>query len=130
MIEAQSVVEDGLAAASRGGADGCIVLVDETSHADVRFALNRTTTNGVRRNRTVTVIAMVSPRHGVTPSPSPSVGVARRSGVVDVEQMVSAALTDARGAPPADDAVTLVDGMGAASAGGRAASLAFGQAPH
>jgi predicted Zn-dependent protease len=38
-------------------------------------------------------------------------------------------LTDARGAPPADDAFTLVDGMGAASAGGRAASMAFGQPP-
>ncbi len=59
----------------------------------------------------------------------PSVGVARRSGVVDVEQMVSAALTDARGAPPADDAFTLVDGMDAARGGGRAASLAFGRPP-
>ena len=48
-----------LAAAARDGADGCIVLVDETSHADVRFALNTTTTNGVRRDRSVTVIAMV-----------------------------------------------------------------------
>jgi len=57
------------------------------------------------------------------------VGVARRSGVVDVEQMVSAALTDARGAPPADDAFTLVDGMDAARGGGRAASLAFGRPP-
>src|ERR1700722_6768925 len=110
MIEAQSVVEDGLAAASRGGADGCIVLVDETSHADVRFALNSTTTNGVRRDRSVTVIVMASGSTGA--KGTPSVGVARRSGVVDVEQMVSAALTDARGAPPADDAFTLVDGMG------------------
>jgi predicted Zn-dependent protease len=125
MIEAQSVVEVALAAAARSGADGCIVLVDETSHADVRFALNTTTTNGVRRDRSVTVIVMVSSGPGV----SPSVGVARRSGVVDVEQMVSAALTDARGAPPADDAFTLVDGMGAASAGGRAASMAYGQPP-
>jgi predicted Zn-dependent protease len=57
------------------------------------------------------------------------VGVARRSGVVDVEQMVAAALTDARGAPPADDAFTLVDGMDAARGGGRAASLAFGRRP-
>jgi predicted Zn-dependent protease len=125
MIEAQSVVEEGLAAASRGGADGCIVLVDETSHADVRFALNTTTTNGVRRDRTVTVVVM----RGT------SVGVSRRSGVVDVEQMVSAALTDARGAPPADDAFPLVDGLGAASGGGAssaataAASMAFGLAP-
>ena len=125
MIEAQAVIELVLASAERDGADGCIVLVDETSHADVRFALNTTTTNGVRRDRTVTVIALVV----VTPGSSPSVGVSRRSGVVDVEQMVSAALTDARGAPPAEDAFTLVDGMGAARAGGGAASLAYGTAP-
>jgi predicted Zn-dependent protease len=112
MIEAQSVVEDGLAAASRGGADGCIVLVDETSHADVRFALNTTTTNGVRRDRSVTVVAISAG----------SVGVSRRSGVVNTEEMASAALTDARGAPPADDAFALVDGMGAAA-------VAFGQSP-
>jgi len=125
VIEAQEVIEVALATAARDGADACIVLVDETSHADVRFALNTTTTNGVRRDRSVTVIVMVSSR----PDGAPSVGVARRSGVVDTEQMVSAALTDARGAPPADDAFALVDGMGAARAGGRAASLAFGRAP-
>ena len=119
MIEAQSVVEDGLAAASRGGADGCIVLVDETSHADVRFALNTTTTNGVRRDRTVTVVAVAAG----------AVGVSRRSGVVDVEGMVSAALTDAQGAPPAEDAFPLVDGMGAAGGGGAASSVAFGRSP-
>jgi predicted Zn-dependent protease len=125
VIEAQEVVEVALAAAARDGADGCIVLVDETSHADVRFALNTTTTNGVRRDRSVTVIVMASGGSG----DGPSVGVARRSGVVDVEQMVSAALTDARGAPPADDAFARVDGMGAARGGGRAASLAFGRPP-
>ncbi|HEY3844826.1 MAG TPA: metallopeptidase TldD-related protein [Acidimicrobiales bacterium] len=121
MIEAQAVVEEALAVAARRGADACIVLVDETSHADVRFARNTTTTNGVRRDRSVTVIVMVAQ----------SVGVARRSGLVDAEQMVSAALTDAKGAPPAEDAYTLVDGMGAARGGpGSVASArAFGRAP-
>ena len=125
MIEAQEVIEVALAAAARDGAVGCIVLVDESSHADVRFALNTTTTNGVRRDRSVTVVVMDPGRS----AEAPSVGVARRSGVVDVEQMVAAALTDARGAPPADDAFTLVDGMDAARGGGRAASLAFGRRP-
>jgi predicted Zn-dependent protease len=125
VIEAQEVIEVALAAAAREGADACIVLVDESSHADVRFALNTTTTNGVRRDRSVTVIVMAS-RRATT---APSVGVARRSGVVNVQEMVAAALTDARGAPPADDAFTLVDGMGAARGGGRAASLAFGREP-
>jgi len=80
VIEAQEVIEVALAAAARDGAGSCIVLVDETSHADVRFALNSTTTNGVRRDRSVTVIVMVSDH----PADAPSVGVARRSGVVDV----------------------------------------------
>ena len=119
------MIEVALAAAARDGAVGCIVLVDESSHADVRFALNTTTTNGVRRDRSVTVVVMDPGRS----AEAPSVGVARRSGVVDVEQMVAAALTDARGAPPADDAFTLVDGMDAARGGGRAASLAFGRPP-
>ena len=34
--------------------------------------------------------------------------------MVDVAQMAAAALGDARSAPPAEDAFTLVDGMGAA----------------
>ena len=49
-------VVDMLRAVARHGADGCIVLVDESSHADVRFALNTTTTNGVRRDRSCSVL--------------------------------------------------------------------------
>ena len=41
----------------RARAEDCMVLVEETSHADVRFALNTTTTNGVQRGRSVSVIA-------------------------------------------------------------------------
>ena len=101
MIPAQELVEHGVAAAGAGGADGCIVLVEEASHADVRFALNTTTTNGVHRARAVGVIVVAGE----------SVGTARQSGVVGtdgVAQMVSAALADARGAPPAEDASALV----------------------
>jgi predicted Zn-dependent protease len=116
MIDAQAVVEAGLAAASRAGADGCIVLIDETSHADVRFALNTTTTNGVRRDRSVTVIAFLNQ----------SAGTAQRSGVVDVEEMVLAALADARQFPAADDAFDLVD---AAVTAGSPAAQAFGVPP-
>jgi len=115
VIDAQAVVEDGLAAAARAGADGCIVLVDETSHADVRFALNTTTTNGVRRDRSVTVVVIVNQ----------SAGTARRSGAVDMEEMVNAALADARSYPPADDAFTLVDPSTATAI----ATAAFGKAP-
>jgi predicted Zn-dependent protease len=102
MIPAQELVERGLASADELGADGCIVLVEESSHVDVRFALNTTTTNGVQRGRSVSVIALSGD----------SVGSARRSGVVGadgVEEMAAAALADANEAPPAADAFALVD---------------------
>jgi predicted Zn-dependent protease len=102
-------VERGLAAASTAGADGCIVLVEETSHADVRFALNTTTTNGLQRGRSVTVIALAAE----------SVGSARQTGEVGadgVAAMARAALTDARAAAPAADAFPLVE-VGEAGAG-------------
>ncbi len=102
MIPAQEIVEGGLAAAQAAGADGCIVLVEEASHADVRFALNTTTTNGVQRGRSVSVIALSGG----------SAGTASRTGVVGIDgvaEMAAAALDDARGAPPAEDAYALVE---------------------
>ena len=91
-----------MATAGTAGADGCIVLVEEASHADVRFALNTTTTNGVHRARAVSVIVVAGG----------AVSTARRTGVVGTEgvaEMVAAALADARAAPPAEDAFALVE---------------------
>jgi predicted Zn-dependent protease len=102
MIPAQEIVETGVGAASQAGADGCVVLVYEGSHADVRFALNTTTTNGVHRSRDVSVVVMAGD----------AVATATRAGVVGtdgVTQMVSDALADARQSPPAEDAFALVD---------------------
>ena len=101
MIPAQEVVEAGLGAASKAGADGCIVLVHEGSHADVRFALNTTTTNGVHRSRDVSVVVIAGD----------AVATATRAGVVGtdgVTDMVTDALADARVSPPAEDAYALV----------------------
>lgn len=103
MIPAQELVEHGIATADTVGADGCMLLVQEASHADVRFALNTTTTNGVHRSRTVSVVAIAGP----------SVGTATRTGVVGTEgvaQMVAAALADAKAAPASEDAYSLVEG--------------------
>jgi predicted Zn-dependent protease len=102
VIPAQELVEHGVTAAGAAGADGCVVLVEEASHADVRFAVNTTTTNGVHRARSVTVIAVAGA----------SAGTARQSGVVGLDgvaEMVTAALADARAAPPAEDAYALVE---------------------
>ncbi len=105
VIPAQELVEHGLAAASATGAEGCIVLVEEASHVDVRFALNTTTTNGVHRARSVSVVVVTGD----------CVGTTRRTGVVGtegVEEMVRAAAADARGAPAAEDAFPLVEPSG------------------
>ncbi len=102
MIEAQELVEQGVSSAAAAAADGCVILVEEESHADVRFAVNTTTTNGVHRNRSVSVIVFAGG----------SAGAAQRSGVVGLEgvgEMVLAALADAEAAPPADDAFALVE---------------------
>jgi predicted Zn-dependent protease len=102
VIPAQELVEHGITSADAAGADGCVLLVEEGSHADVRFALNTTTTNGVTRSRTVSVVAIAGT----------SVGTATRTGVVGtegVEEMVTAALADAKAAPPAEDAFSLVE---------------------
>ena len=116
MIPAQELVEHGLARADAAGSDGCVVLVEEGSHVDVRYALNTTTTNGVQRQRAVSVIAFAGE----------SAGTARRTGVVGtdgVAEMVDAALGDAKAAPNAEDAFPLV-GRSGAPATGRAFSMA------
>jgi len=102
VIPAQELVEHGVVTAGAAGADACIVLVEEASHADVRFAVNRTTTNGVHRARAVSVIVVAGG----------AVSTARRTGVVGtggVTEMIAAALADARAAPPAEDAFALVE---------------------
>ena len=98
---AADVVERGLAAAGDGG---CILLVEEAHEAEVRFANNTPTTNGVRRDRRVTAVRVVEVEGGV------AAGVARRAGDVDVAGLVAAAEADARGSGPAEDAAPLLDG--------------------
>jgi predicted Zn-dependent protease len=102
---AQDVVEQALAAASRSPAGGdCAVIVEETSEAEVRFANNTTTTNGVRRNRRVTVVRFVEVASGT------AAGVARQAGDADVAALVRASERDAASSPAADDAAALIDG--------------------
>ncbi|MGH9018423.1 MAG: hypothetical protein ACRDY1_11805, partial [Acidimicrobiales bacterium] len=55
-LPAAADVVDSALAASR--ADDCIVVVTDGSEADVRFANNTTTTNGLRRARRVTVVSI------------------------------------------------------------------------
>ncbi|MCH0567906.1 TldD/PmbA family protein [Streptomyces sp. MUM 136J] len=91
-------------------ADGCVVIADEHSTANLRWAGNALTTNGVTRGRTLTVIATVDGGRGTAS------GVVSRSAVTadELEPLVRAAEAAARGAGPAEDAQPLVTGTAAA----------------
>ncbi|MGW1541838.1 metallopeptidase TldD-related protein [Streptomyces sp. NPDC002309] len=85
-------------------ADGCVVIADEHSTANLRWAGNTLTTNGVTRGRTLTVVATVDGAQGTAS------GVVSRSAVTvaELEPLVRAAEAAARGAGPAEDAQPLV----------------------
>ncbi|MFF0268618.1 metallopeptidase TldD-related protein [Kribbella sp. NPDC004536] len=102
----QDTVERGLALAAAEGADGCVVLVAETSSTNLRWANNTLTTNGAMRGSSVTVIATVGSGEGT------AAGVIGRSSVTEdsLREIVSAAIATARAAGPAEDARPLVDG--------------------
>ncbi|MFJ3883089.1 metallopeptidase TldD-related protein [Streptomyces sp. NPDC090077] len=87
-------------------ADGCVVIADEESSANLRWAGNALTTNGVTRGRTLTVIATVNGKEGTAS------GVVSRSAVTaaDLEPLVRAAEAAARAGGPAEDAQPLVTG--------------------
>lgn len=97
--------------------DGLMVIADEESSANLRWAGNALTTNGVTRGRTLTVIATADGAKGT------ATGVVSRSAVTtdDLEPLVRAAEAAARGAGPAEDAQPLVSGV--------PASLDFTDAP-
>ncbi|KWW99978.1 Uncharacterized protein LI90_1618 [Carbonactinospora thermoautotrophica] len=85
-------------------ADGCVVIAEETSSANLRWANNTLTTNGVTRGRQLTVIATVDGALGT------SSGVVSRSAVTPdrLESLVRAAEEAARANSPAEDAQPLV----------------------
>ena len=108
-------VAERVLAASR--AEACIVLLEDSSQSEVRFANNRTTTNGVRRSRQITVVsfARASGANGW------SVGVASGTGAGspdDVARLVETSAADARDAAPAEDEAPLLGpGNGAEASG-------------
>src|SRR5688572_17451343 len=85
-------------------ADDCVVIVDEGSTANLRFAGNTLTTNGVARSSQLTVISIAGQ----------SVGVVSRASVrpEQLADVVAAADAAARDAQPAEDARPLVEGVG------------------
>jgi predicted Zn-dependent protease len=117
------VVERGLAASR---AEGAVVIVEELSQAEVRFANNTTTTNGVRRDRRVAVVSFRSvDTDGSAGFARMAVGVASGSGDVEVTDLVRASEAEATGGSPADDASPLVEPGLAGAAGFGVAGAAF-----
>jgi predicted Zn-dependent protease len=106
----QEAVERALAAAR---SDDCIVIADEGSAANLRWAGNSLTTNGVARSRQLTVVAIT--RTG----DDARVGVVSRAGVRSdqIPAVVAEAEAAAAGAAPAEDAQPLVPANPASGAG-------------
>jgi predicted Zn-dependent protease len=101
----QDTVEQALAAARAGGE--CVVIADESSTANLRWAGNTLTTNGVAASRSLTVIATDRRADGTA-----GVGTVSRSGITpdQVEDLVREAEKAAEQATPAEDAAELISG--------------------
>jgi predicted Zn-dependent protease len=110
VLAPQDAVERALAAAK---SDECIVIADESSSANLRWAGNSLTTNGVSRSRQLTVIAIS--RGG----DEAQVGVVSRAGVRDdqIADIVAEAEHAAADASPADDAQPMLTPEAAGHAG-------------
>jgi predicted Zn-dependent protease len=98
----QELVEAALGASQ---ADGCVVIVDEHTETNLRWAANSLTTNGQMRSRSVTVISTYDRAAGA------SAGVITRavSTVDEIADVVRASEAAGRDAEPADDASPLVE---------------------
>jgi predicted Zn-dependent protease len=116
----QNTVERALAAARPGGET--VVIADESSTANLRWAGNTLTTNGVATSRSLTVISVDRRAGGAA-----GVGMVARSGVTpgQVEDLVREAEKAAAEASAAEDAAELVTG----EAGYRSESSAWSAAP-
>jgi predicted Zn-dependent protease len=97
----QSLVEQGLAASV---ADDCVVLVRDTTSANLRWANNTLTTNGVAHGVQVSVVSFVRGPGGVGTGTVSSTATTQ----AQVTELVRAADAAARSADPAEDAAELV----------------------
>ena len=94
-------------------ADGAVVLVDAGTDANLRWANNTLTTNGVSAGQQVTVISM---KNGATGAASAASGVVGRSGVdlSTLEDLVRASEKAVEESGPAEDANELIPGRASA----------------
>jgi predicted Zn-dependent protease len=109
-LSPQETVERALAAARSGD---CVAIAEETSDANLRWAGNTLTTNGVTRSRQLTVIAIDRRADGA------AAAVVSRSGVRpdQIEEVVREAEQAAAEATPAEDEAQLPGPDQAAASG-------------
>ena len=102
-VTAQVLVEHGLSVSK---SDDCIVLVRESTQANLRWANNTLTTNGITHSAAVSVIAFVHQDSGIA-----AASVSGSATTLDqVSALVVAADAAARAASPAEDAGELFGG--------------------
>ena len=99
------MVERAMAAST---ADNCIVLASVTHSANMRWANNTLTTNGVSEVSELTVISFLG-------GDKPQAASVTRTGVDEgmIADLVAASRAEAEGTPPAEDAAPLVPGAAA-----------------
>ncbi len=100
----QQLVEHALKAST---SDQCVVIVHDSTSANLRWANNTLTTNGVMHRVSVTVVAFHGTGGGGTATGSVS---ASASSTDQVTRIVEAADAAARGSDPAEDAAELRSG--------------------
>jgi predicted Zn-dependent protease len=99
----QDLVEHALAASR---SDHCIALVHDSTSANLRWANNTLTTNGVMHSMSVTVVAL----HGTAGGTAAGSVSSSAAAVDQVDRIVEAADAAARAGSPAEDAAELVTG--------------------
>ena len=96
-------------------ADGAVVLVDESSTANLRWANNTLTTNGVAADRRVTVVSTVAGTQGTAAAAVTQAGIDADT----LEALVRASERAAKEAGPAPDAAPLLGPSAAEALQGR-----------
>jgi predicted Zn-dependent protease len=112
VLQPQEAVERALAASR---SDDCVVIAEETSSANLRWAGNTLTTNGVSSSRQLTVIAIDRRAEGAC------TGIISRAGVGpgQIEEVVREAEHAAAEGTPAEDADEVTGGGQAGPFGGK-----------
>ena len=95
----QEIVARALAAAR---CDECVVIADETSSANLRWAGNTLTTNGISRSRQLTVIAITRAADGTRAGVVSRAGVRPGQSTSDKHRARSRRLRSSCFTPPAD----------------------------